>query len=229
MTLAGLTAGYVALGLVFGSVAFRHSRSALDAVLVVLAWPLYAGTGASAAARRAAAEDEPARLARAVHDALAGVRGAAAGSPFSTLLGSAAAEHLTAEIDRAASRMRAVDAELATSALGQPARDGGAGSTASLRADAEASLRRLRASDAAAMIDLALLLGALRSRIVLARHAGSSAEGPAALVSEVLARIEGLGEAVACAAPAPAERESAGDSATAAPVAPAPAQEAAAS
>lgn len=196
MTLTILTATYVGVGVVLAIALVRRGQNLLDGLLVVLAWPLYAMTLA-AVEPAAPPEDEPARLTRDVHAALATVREAAAGSPFASLLGPAAEARLLGELDRAAERMRAVDRELEAND------DGTTPTAASLRAESEASLRALRASDAAAMSELRDLLGALRARIVLARHGGSSAEGPTALVGEVWARIEGLREAVAIDAPPP--------------------------
>jgi hypothetical protein len=205
MTLAILSLTYLGIGVVLAFALVRRGRSLLDGVLVILAWPLYAMT-LSAAEPSTPAKDEPARLVDDVRAALSSVRDAAAGSPFSTLLGAAAEARLLAELDRAAERMRAIDHELGVVELAP----GRTAMAASLRAESDASLRALRASDAAAMSELRDLLGALRARIVLARHAGSSAEGPTALVSEVWARIEGLGEAVACTrAPEPTSEVSA--------------------
>lgn len=198
MTLASLTLAYVAIGVALALAALRRGRSALDAFLVVLSWPLYA-PALRGAATEPPATDGPARAALAVRSALRSVRDAAAGSPFSTLLGEPAEARISLEIERAAARMRAVDHELET--LEAARAEAQASSSGELRAEATASLRALRAADAAAMAELVDLLGALRSRIVLARHAGSSAEGPSAIVAEVWARIEGLGEAVACTQP----------------------------
>lgn len=195
MTLGLLTLAYLAIGVVLALVTARRTSSLLDALLVLLAWPLYAPTMGSAA--RPTPLDEPARMAEAVRQALATVREAAEGSPFASLLGPAAERRLLDEIDRAAARMRAIDAELAGTARAC-AGAASTATTAALRAESESSLRALSVADRAAMTELVELLAALRTRIVLARHAGSSAEGPTALVAELWARIEGLGEAVAC-------------------------------
>lgn len=194
MTLGLLSLAYLAIGLVVALVAARRGSSALDAALVVLAWPLYAP--AMREPRSDPSIDEPARLAEDVRAALTTVREAAAGSPFADLLAPGAERRLLDEVARAAARMRAIDAELVTS-------NGSAGSTAAaaLHAESDATLRALQSSDRAAMRELVELLRALRTRIVLARHAGSSAEGPAALAHELWARIDGLGEAVALSEP----------------------------
>lgn len=194
MTLGALSLGYVAIGAGLGAWIALRRRSALDALLAILAWPLLLPTLGSAPPPA----DEPTRMADDVRQALASVREAAAGSPFASLLGPDAEARLCRDLDRTAARMRAIDAELRRASRAS-------GSTASLHADSEASLRALASADRAAMRELVELLGALRARIVLARHAGSPSDGPAALASELWARIEGLGEAVACVEAPPSD------------------------
>jgi hypothetical protein len=55
----------------------------------------------------------------------------------------------------------------------------------------------LRDRDARALEELADLVGALRAQLALARFAGSHAEGTSGIVSEMWARVEGLGAALA--------------------------------
>ena len=45
-----------------------------------------------------------------------------------------------------------------------------------------------------ALEELGELVGALRSQLVLARYAGSSPDGVGGIVTELWARVEGLGE-----------------------------------
>ena len=59
----------------------------------------------------------------------------------------------------------------------------------------------MAAADAQALQELAELLEALRSQLLLARYSGSSAEGAGAIVGEVWARLEGLGVAFDVATP----------------------------
>ncbi len=192
MTLERIALVYLAIGVLVAVRTWRRAGAGLDAVLAIFAWPLLVPTWSSSPSP--APRDEAERLVDAVREGLRAVRDAAAGSPFATLLGTDAESRLLADLERAAERMRAIDAELA----GTRASPRGA-STAALHDDAEASLRAIAAADRAAMKELVELLAALRARIVLARHAGSASEGPAALATELWARIEGLGEAVACA------------------------------
>jgi hypothetical protein len=51
----------------------------------------------------------------------------------------------------------------------------------------------MRVADTRALEELADLLEALRTQLVLARYAGSPADSASAIVSEVWARLEGLG------------------------------------
>jgi hypothetical protein len=67
--------------------------------------------------------------------------------------------------------------------------------TARLQHESLCRLQQLRAADAQALDELAELLEALRAQLLLARFSGASAEGVGAIVSEVWARLEGLGVA----------------------------------
>ena len=67
--------------------------------------------------------------------------------------------------------------------------------TAKLQHDNLIRLQQLRAADAQALEELAELLEALRTQLLLARYSGSSADGAGAIVGEVWARLEGLGVA----------------------------------
>ena len=66
-----------------------------------------------------------------------------------------------------------------------------------------ARLQQIRAADAQALGELAELLEALRSQLLLARYSGSAAEGAGAIVGEVWARLEGLGVAFDVGPPPP--------------------------
>jgi hypothetical protein len=67
--------------------------------------------------------------------------------------------------------------------------------TARLQHDSLTRLQQLRGADAQALEELAELLEALRTQLLLARYSGSSADGAGAIVGEVWARLEGLGVA----------------------------------
>ena len=68
--------------------------------------------------------------------------------------------------------------------------------TARLQHDSRVRLADLRAADARALDELADILEALRTQLLLARYEGSPADDASAIVSEVWARLEGLGAAV---------------------------------
>jgi hypothetical protein len=105
-------------------------------------------------------------------------------APFALADLSALAER--SGFDRAASARRLQDLESAGASDRALA-------TARLQHDSLERLAQLRAADARALEELADLLEALRTQLVLARYAGSSADGASAIVSEVWARLEGLG------------------------------------
>lgn len=179
MTLGLVALGYVALGLVFAVLAWRKREPTLDVLFVFLAWPIYA----SMLSPKEAPEDVAFREAESVREALVQVADAARGSTFATLFDSSAEARVRIELERTTERVRAIDLELAR------------GTKATSTSRANARLRAIRDRDLHAMRELVQLLAALRGEILIARHEGSSAEGTAALVSEVWARVVGLGEA----------------------------------
>jgi hypothetical protein len=119
------------------------------------------------------------------------------------------AERRVAELERA-------ELERAAAAPAGPGSDGARGSamgqrsaepssapcparaliTARLHCENVRRLVALRDRDARALEELADLMQALRTQLVLARFAGSSVEGAGGIVSEVWARVEGLGAAM---------------------------------
>lgn len=190
-----LALAYVVIGALVALRCLHRGEGLLDAALVLLAWPLYLPMW-----HRTEPQGDPvARAADHVREALSSVEGAAAGTPFSGLLDARAGVRLREELARATQRVRAIDDELAREAQ----RTNASSATVHLRSESHASLRAIRERDLSAMNELAGLLSALRARIVLAQHAGSSAEGPEAMVTEVWSRIVGLGEAMEGAARAP--------------------------
>lgn len=179
MTLGVVALAYIAIGLACAVLAWRRKEAPLDVLFVCLAWPIYA----SMLAPPKAPSDAAFSAAESVREGLSQVADAARGSAFATLLDASAEERVRRELERATERVRAIDLELERM---------GKNTTLS---SANARLRSIRNRDLHAMQELVQLLAALRSEILIARHEGSSAEGPAALVSEVWARVVGLGEA----------------------------------
>ncbi len=181
---------YLAIGAIVAARARWRGEKLLDAALFVLAWPLYLPVWQTREPSRER-PDPAARAAEQVRDALGSVEAAAAGTPFAGLLDASAGLRLRQELARATQRVHAIERELSQ----QQAHRLGSSATLHLRAESEASLRAIRERDLRAMLELAELLGALRTRIVLAQHSGVD-EGPAGMVSEVWDRIVGLGEAM---------------------------------
>jgi hypothetical protein len=226
MSLRDLLILYAVLGVACAVAIYRSStesrpRAAVAAALALPLWPLWApialtssrsrstATWASGADLRGGSALSPVSAA-AVHVEAALREGveACAGTSLESLLPRDAAARIAAEVKRAAAR----HAEL-TAVLGRDGFDRDAAerrvaelekSSASARSLATARLHlenvkrlaALRDRDARALEELALLVQALRTQLTLARFAGSSVEGVGGIVSEVWARVEGLGAAI---------------------------------
>ncbi|MCC6558008.1 MAG: hypothetical protein IT372_34105 [Polyangiaceae bacterium] len=179
--------------------------------------------GAAAGGRAAAgAAAGPGGAAGAAARREAGRRGgveACAGTALEALLSEDAAARIAAEVARAAARRDELDALLARdgfdpraaerrvadlerdrerAAAGAREGDRAAPSpraltTARLHLENVRRLHALRERDARALEELCDLVEALRTQLVLARFAGSPIEGASGTVSEVWARVEGLG------------------------------------
>lgn len=127
------------------------------------------------------------------------------GTPLEALLPRDAVERILNELRRAASRGEELRTLLGRSSFGvEPARarverlerDGGstrALASARLHLENVERLFALRRRDELALEELAELVSALRTQLVLARYAGSTPEGAGDIVSEVWARVEVLG------------------------------------
>jgi hypothetical protein len=133
---------------------------------------------------------------------------ACAGTSLESLLPRDAAARIASEVKRASER----HAEL-TAVLGREGFDLAAAerrvvelekarasarslATARLHLENVKRLAALRDRDARALEELSDLVQALRTQLTLARFAGSSVEGVGGIVSEVWARVEGLGAAL---------------------------------
>jgi len=181
-----------------------------SAVATVFVWPLWAPFVLGAPAARvpvaaggagAAPAGALARIQRALDEAVAAV----AGTPMSDVFSPRVAQRIGAEVARVASRLDELaaltaragfDADASARKLrdleanGAPERTV---ATARLQHESLARLLELRSADAQALDDLAGLLEALRTQLLLARYSGASADGAGAIVSEVWARLEGIG------------------------------------
>jgi hypothetical protein len=217
---------YVVLGIACAVAIYRSStesrpRAAMAAALALPLWPLWApialtstrslptsAWASDADTRSRAARSPVAEAAVRVEAALREGVEACAGTSLESLLPRDAAARITAEVRRASER----HAEL-TAVLGREGFDLAAAerrvvslekSSASARSLATARLHlenvkrlaALRDRDARALEELADLVQALRTQLTLARFAGSSVEGVGGIVSEVWARVEGLGAAI---------------------------------
>lgn len=217
MRLADLLALYLVAGGACGLAIWiraqrpRGARVALSAAVAVPLWPVWAPVALSAAApARARRSRDSGETARRIEAALAEGVAAAAGTPMSAMLSEEAAARIVDEVHRACARSREL-AEL----LGRPEldRDRARDRLARLAELPDARPRALHAArlqlanverlhamreaDEVAVRELHDLVAALRTQLVMARYAGSSAEGVGGIVSEVWARVEGLGEAMA--------------------------------
>jgi hypothetical protein len=209
MSLRELVVVYLFVGAACAVLVIRRgavdaSRVASAAATVVL-WPLWApfALGKPAAAHAPDARDTGAiaRIDRALGEAV----DAAADTPMRDIFSRPVAARILSEVARVATRvgeLRALaqragfDVSVSARRLrdleasGSPERTV---ATARLQHESLLRLDKLLVDDVQALDDLADLLEALRAQLMLARYAGSSAEGAEAMVSEVWARLEGLG------------------------------------
>lgn len=217
MSLRDIIVLYLVAGLACAVAVYRTStepraRAAASAALAVPLWPLWAPialttsqrSGMAAAPLHAATSDAAAQVKRALREGLE----ACAGTPYESLLSRDAASRIEAEVTRAAARhaeldallrREGFDADAAASRVAELERSGAtlrAIATARLHLDNVRRLHLMRDRDARALDELADLVQALRTQLVLARFAGSSIEGVGGIVSEVWARVEGLGAAM---------------------------------
>lgn len=215
MSLRDLALLYLIAGLACAVAVYRSStdsrpKAVASAALAVPLWPLWAPIALTTAQRSgsaalsAATADAAARVKRALQEGIE----SCAGTSYESLLSRDAASRIDASVTRAAARHAELDALLrregfdaaAASARVLDLEKSGASlravATARLHLDNVRRLHAMRERDARALDELADLVQALRTQLVLARFAGSSVEGVGGIVSEVWARVEGLGAAM---------------------------------
>lgn len=219
MSLRDLLVLYAVIGIACAIAVLRRapSRSVASfasAIATIPLWPLWApfalaparppGPGRGHARARPENDAIVARVDKALAEAVAAVDG----TPMAEVFPHRIATRIAAEVanvavrladltelseksgfDRAASAQRLAD--LATQGASDRAL-----ATARLQHESLERLDELRAADARALEELAGLVEALRMQLVLARYAGSNADGASAIVSEVWARLEGLGAVI---------------------------------
>jgi hypothetical protein len=211
--LIDLAALYLLAGLACAVAVWTRRRSFGSAMLALWLWPLWApfalwDTRAPEVRPGGQRPRESSdRIARVLYEAAQ----AAAGTPFAATLSSQAVERIAQEAARASARLGELDDVLAQpgvdraallqrlAALEAEARRDEPASEATLRSARLhlASVERLlvmRRQQAAALAELEQMLVALRGQLVVARYAGSMDEGVDAIVGDLWARIEGLGE-----------------------------------
>jgi hypothetical protein len=178
------------------------ARNVVSALMTVPLWPVWApfALATSRATRRSAGGTSIVRIERAIEDAVRAVAGTSMAEVFSQK----AAARISAEVERVAARMdelgsvasqNGLDLETARArlrALEERGASERALATARMQVESLLRLEQLKASDLRALDELADLLEALRTQLLLARYEGSSAEGVGAIVGEVWARLEGL-------------------------------------
>jgi hypothetical protein len=209
MSLPELVVVYLVVGVACAILVLRKGavdapRAASAAASVVL-WPLWAPFALGKPAAREAADPRDhgamSRIERALGEAIE----AAAHTPMRQVFSRDVAARVLSEAATVATRIGELRAHVRRAgfdvaaaarrvqelqATGAPERTI---ATARLQHESMARLDELLADDVQALDDLAELLEALRAQLLLARYAGSSAEGAEAIVGEVWARLEGLG------------------------------------
>lgn len=201
---------YVLVGLACAIAVFRRAPSrgvgALGSALATIPlWPLWAPFALAPARARGPSRPESDAILVRVDKALADAVAAARETPMSEIFTQRTATRIAAEVARVAGRLADLsalaertgfDRSASARRLEELVRSGAserALATARLQHDSLERLAELRAADARALDELADLLEALRTQLVLARYEGSPADDASAIVSEVWARLEGLG------------------------------------
>lgn len=218
MSLRDLLALYVVIGVACAIAVVRRAptRSAAafaSALATIPLWPLWApfALAPTRAPRprdlvRMRPENDAvvARVERGLTEAVAAVEG----TPMAEVFPPRAAARIASEVGAVAARLadltalaersgfdRVTSAQQLEALVASGATDR-AVATARLQHESLERLEEMRAADARALEELAGLVEALRMQLVLARYAGNDADGASAIVSEVWARLEGLGAAL---------------------------------
>ncbi len=210
MSLGDLIALYLLVGVACSVAIYRTApmggpRAAAEAAVAIPLWPLWAPIALTSRGARSTKRAELAPEKRVV-SALREAIEASQGTPLEALLPREAATKIEAEVARASARIGeldellkkdAFDVDAALARLRALEKDNAlprAVATARLHHDNVKRLYALRDRDARTLEELADLVGALRTQLVLARYAGSDLEGASGTLSEVIARVEALGD-----------------------------------
>lgn len=210
MSLSDLIALYLLVGVACSVAIYRTApvggpKAAAEAAVAIPLWPLWAPIALTSRTPRLAKKADFApekRVVAALREAVE----ASQGTPLEALLPREAAAKIEAEVSRASGRIGELDQLLQKSAFDVDAalarvrtleKDNAlprAVATARLHHDNVKRLHAVRDRDARTLEELADLVGALRTQLVLARYAGSDLEGASGTLSEVIARVEALGD-----------------------------------
>ncbi len=181
-----------------------------QAALAVPLWPLWAPI-ALTTKRQVPAEvssKQTSETITRVKTALGEAVLASKGTALEGVLPAEAAERIIAEVERRVGRHDELEkllqkdafdlerAELRVAVLAKAGGSARALSTAKLDMENVRRLRALRDRDVLALDELCALAEALRTQVTLARYSGSSAADIGGIVTEVWARVEGLGAAI---------------------------------
>jgi hypothetical protein len=208
LALLYLLAGLACAVAVYRASPDRGSRAVASAALAVPLWPLWAPIALTRPSMPKGLPSPTHEAAERVRAALREAMDAAAGTQLESLLSREAAARIDAEVTRAAARHAELSRLLHRDGFGLAAAEERVASLAGTDSPSRAlstarlhleNVRRLRAlcdRDARALDELADLVHALGAQLTLARFAGSSVEGIGGIVSDVWARVEGLGAAM---------------------------------
>jgi hypothetical protein len=212
VSLRDLLVLYGVVGLGCAIAAFRRSpgaggRGLGSAVATFFVWPLWAPFVLGSPPPRPHPPGSDGGVSRRIERALAEAVDSVAGTPMSEVFPARAAAGIAEQVKKVAAHLDELsaltartgfDARASADHLRELESQGASDrtlATARLQHDSLTRLQQLRAADAQALEELADLLEALRAQLLLARYSGSSAESAGAIVSEVWARLEGLGAA----------------------------------
>lgn len=226
MSLLDLGALYLLGGVVCAAGAWRRGgshRTPTSMLTALVLWPLWAPfvlweprprkrrKRRNAGAERQPATKPPAKrgiTATTLLEALDEAVSVARGTPFDAMLTESAAERIAAEVHAACERLEELDVVLgepefdvdkAQARLHQLEVEEASASTqgaARMHVNNVRRLLELRRAQLGVLHELEQALAALHSQLVVAHYAGSTGEGVGAIVSELWARVEGLGEAL---------------------------------
>ena len=207
MSLLDLSVLYLVIGAGCAAVVYKKTRgtSAKRVASAAVAFPLWPIWAPIALIPDAPPRTEASGRAARIEAELEQATRAAEGSPFEILLPRDAADRIRDEVRQAIVRIGELDGVLAQSGfdlaeaeerVSALTRSGNrrALKTAVLHRHNVARIQALRDRQVRVIEELGELVGALRSQLVLARYAGSSPEGVGGIVTELWARVEGLGE-----------------------------------